>query len=188
MVSKFARLMAKRRMNELNRELLNSDSEYEKNIFKTRIARLSGNITKIRLGISNQYETDQLRQKVENIIQTIKSSLEEGFVPGGGIFYLFLREELSSWSYLNLVGEEVFAAQIVAESFSRPFQELFTNTNISPYGLLEPLKKLGYPYGYDVLEKKIVHTLKEGLIDSAKSVRSILWNSITLVSTIITSE
>ena len=41
--------MGERRINELNRELLNSESEYEKTIFKTRIARLSGNISKIKV-------------------------------------------------------------------------------------------------------------------------------------------
>jgi len=188
LVSKFARLIAKRRMNELNRELLNSDSEYEKNIFKTRIARLSGNITKIKLGISNQYEMDELRQKVENLLSTMKSALEEGFVAGGGSFYLYLRDELTQWSYMNLVGEEIFAAQIVSSSLQRPFQELFSNTNISSVTLLEELKGLGYPYGYNVLDKKIVHTLNDGLIDSAKSVRAILWNSVSLVSNVITSE
>lgn len=187
-VSKFAHVIAKRRINELNRELLTSDSEYEKGLFKTRIARLSGNITKIKLGISNQYEVDELRQKIENILITMKAGLEEGVVGGGGTFYLFLREELLNWSYLNLVGEEVFAAQIISASFLRPFYELFHNTNISPYETLEELKILGYPYGYNVLGKKIVNTLNDGLLDSAKSVRSILWNSITLVSTIITSE
>jgi chaperonin GroEL len=188
LVSKFARLIAKRRMNELNRELLNCDSEYEKSIFKTRIARLSGNITKIKLGISNQYEMDELRQKVENLLNTMKSALEEGFVPGGGSFYLYLRDELAQWSYMNLVGEEIFAAQIVSNSLQRPFQELFSNTNISSFSLLEELKGLGYPYGYNVLDKKIVNTLQDGLIDSAKSVRAILWNSVSLVSTVITSE
>jgi chaperonin GroEL len=48
-VSKFAKLIAKRRINELNRELLTSETEYEKNLFKTRIARLSGYIAKVKL-------------------------------------------------------------------------------------------------------------------------------------------
>ena len=39
LVSKFAKLVAKRRINELNRELLLSETEYEKSIFKTRIAK-----------------------------------------------------------------------------------------------------------------------------------------------------
>jgi hypothetical protein len=43
------RKIAKRRINELNRELLTSETEYEKNLFKTRIARLSGYIAKVKL-------------------------------------------------------------------------------------------------------------------------------------------
>jgi chaperonin GroEL (HSP60 family) len=63
-------------------------------VFKTRIARLSGNIAKIKIGLSNKYQIDEERQKVEKAITTIRSSLEEGMVPGGGIFYFYLKEEL----------------------------------------------------------------------------------------------
>jgi chaperonin GroEL len=187
-VSKFAKLIANRRINELNRELLISETEYDKNLFKTRIARLSGRIAKIKVGISNQYEIEEQRQKVENAVNTIRSSLEEGFVPGGGSFYLYLQDEISNWSYLNLIGDEFFSSQIVKEALFRPFEELFENTNTPRYQISQNLLKLGYPYGYNLTEKRIVHTLNEGLIDSAKSVRAILWNAITIVSTIITSE
>jgi chaperonin GroEL len=187
-VSKFAKLVAKRRINELNRELLLSETEYEKSIFKTRIARLSGRIAKIKVGLSNQYQIEEQREKIENAISTIRSSLEEGFVPGGGAFYLYLQNEVSNWAYLNLIGDEFFSSQIVKESLFRPFEELFENTNTPRYQISQNLLKLGYPYGYNLTEKKIVHTINEGLIDSAKSVRAVLWNSFTIVSTIITSE
>lgn len=188
LVSKFAKLIAKRRMNELNRELLTSESEYEKSLLKNRIARLSGNIAKIKLGFSNQYEMDELRQKIENLILTLKSSLEEGFVPGGGVFYLFLADEITNWSYMNLIGEEIFSAQIISNSLKKPFEELFENTNTSPYQILQTLSKLGYPFAYDLREKKIVNCIEVGLIDAAKSVRASLWNSITTTSLLITSE
>jgi chaperonin GroEL len=189
-MSKFAKLIAQRRINELNRELLNSESEYEKTTFKTRIARLAGHIAKIKLGVSNKYETEEQRQKIENALQTIKSSLEEGIVPGGGTFYLYLREEINNWASFNLIGEELIASFIIMNSLFRPFEELFKNTNNESvfFKISEELKTLNYPYAYNFIERKIVHTLNEGLIDSAKSVRAILWNSISLISTIITSE
>jgi chaperonin GroEL len=187
-ISKFSKVIAQRKINELNREIITSESEYEKNIFKTRIARLSGHIAKIKIGLSNQFEIIEQRQKVENALTTIKSALEEGILPGGGSFYLYLREEVGNWSSLNLVGDEIFASQIVMEGLIRPFQELFNNTNTSPYKISQEILKHGYFYGYDLIEKKLVHTIKDGLIDSAKAVRSILWNSITIVSTIITSD
>ena len=188
LISKFSKIIAKRRINELNRELLNSETEFEKSIFKTRIARLSGNIAKIKVGISNQYQIDEERQKVEKAITTIRASLEEGIVPGGGIFYFYLKEELKNWSYLNLVGDEIFAAQIVGDALVRPFQELFANTNTSQYKILQEINQLGYPFGYNLIEKKITQTIENGLVDSSKSVRAILWNALTIVSTIITSD
>jgi chaperonin GroEL len=181
-------VLAKRRINELNRELLLSESEYEKNLFKTRIARLSGSITKIKVGLSNNYEIVEQRQKVENSIQTIKSALEEGILPGGGAFYLYLREEIGNWSFANLIGEEIFAANIVMQSLLRPFEELFNNTNISSYKIINEIIQKGYPFTYDVLNKKLVNGIEDGILDSAKSVRAILWNSLTIVSTIITSD
>ena len=187
-VSKFSKLIAKRRINELNRELLTSESEYEKTIFKTRIARLSGQIAKIKIGLSNQYQIEEERQKIENAVNTIKSSLEEGILPGGGCFYLYLREELSTWSSMNLIGDEIFSHQIVSEALLRPFEELFNNTNTLRYDISQNLLKAGYPYAYNLVDRKIVHSFQEGLLDSAKSIRAILWNSITIVSTIITSE
>ena len=167
---------------------MTSESEYEKSIFKTRIARLSGSITKIKVGLSNRYEIIEQRQKVENAITTIKSGLEEGILPGGGAFYLYLREEVSNWSALNLIGEEIFAANIVMDSLIRPFIELFNNTNIPSYKILENILKKGYPYTYDVLGKEITNSITSGILDSSKSVRAILWNSLTIVSTIITSD
>jgi chaperonin GroEL len=187
-ISKFSKLIAKRRINELNRELLTSETEYEKTIFKTRIARLSGNITKLKIGISNQYQIQEERQKIENAISTIKSSLEEGVLPGAGSFYLHLCEEIKNWSSLNLVGDEIFAAQIACEALRRPFSELCNNTNTKEYKILQKLTQVSYPYGYDLIEKKIVQSFQYGLLDSTKSLRAILWNSFTIISTLITSE
>ena len=187
-ISKFSKLIANRRINELNRELLTSESDYEKNICKIRMARLSGNITKIKLGLSNQYEILELRQKVEQLVNTLKSSLEEGFLPGGGSFYLFLKEEIMTWSSVNLIGEEIFAAQIVATCLSKPSEELLQDSFLAKYQVLEEMKERGYPYAFNVSEKQLINAIDNGLIDSAKSVRGTLWNSLLLVSTILTSE
>jgi len=166
-VSKFSKLIAKRRINELNRELLASESDYEKNIFKTRIARLSGNIAKIKIGLSNRYQIEEQRKKAENAVNTIKSSLEEGILPGGGSFYLHLRNELLNWSSLNLIGEEIFATQIILDSLTRPFEELSNNTNTPSYHIKQEIEKKGYPYGYNFVENKLINTFENSLLDSS---------------------
>jgi chaperonin GroEL len=188
LISKFVKLIAKRRVNELNRELLLCETDYEKSIFKMRIARLSGQIIKIKIGLSNKYQIEEERQKIENAIMTVRSALEEGILPGGGSFYFHILEELSNWSTLNLIGDEFFANQIIAEAFLRPIKELLENTNNSYYKVSENLKKLGYPFSYDLIKNEFCNSLNSGLLDSAKSVRGTIWNSITIVSTILTSD
>ena len=89
---------------------------------------------------------------------------------------------------MNLIGEEIFAIQIVSTGLIKPFKELFNNNNLPSYYINEELNELGYPYAYDLVQKKIVNTLTNGLLDSAKTVRAILWNSISIVSTLITSD
>jgi chaperonin GroEL len=187
-ISKFSKLITMRKINEINRELLTSETEYEKILFKTRIARLSGNITKLKIGISNQYQIQEERQKIENAISTIKSSLEEGIVPGGGIFYLKLCQEVKNWASLNLLGDEIFAVQIACDALKRPFYELCNNTNNQNYKIKEKLQDLPYPYGYNLITNQISHTFNDGLVDSAKSFRAILWNSFSIIATLITSE
>ncbi len=101
---------------------------------------------------------------------------------------MHLRNELTNWSTLNLIGEEVFANQIVSLALLRPFKELCNNQNIPSYYIEEELNRRSYPFGYDLMQKKVINTISEGLLDSAKTTRAILWNSISIVSTIITSD
>ena len=67
-------------------------------------------------------------------------------------------------------------------------EKLFENTNTSRHIISEKLITLGYPFGYNFTDQKIVQTIQSGLVDSAKSVRAILWNSITIICTMIVSE
>jgi hypothetical protein len=43
----------------------------------------------------------------------------------------------------------------MSEALVRPYDELFINSNTPRYNISQDLLKLGYPYGYDLLEKKI---------------------------------
>ena len=79
-----------------------------------------------------------------------------------------MRNELTNWSILNLIGEEVFASQVVCSALLRPFKELFSNSNMPSYYIQEELNMKGYPYAYNLSEKRVVNSIENGLLDSAK--------------------
>jgi chaperonin GroEL (HSP60 family) len=60
--------------------------------------------------------------------------------------------------------------------------------NLSSVKILNQITQKGYPYTYDLLTKSVVNGFEKGIVDSSKSVRAILWNSLTIVSTLITAE
>jgi chaperonin GroEL len=187
-ISKFSKLLIERRINELNRELLSSETDYEKNVYKTRISRLSGNILKIKLGQSNQYETNEQLKNIENLVLALTSALEEGSIAGGGSFYLFLIPELKQWSQLNLIGDEIYSSHIMLEALSKLFEKLSSKEKKDFYQIKESLMTLGYPYTYDSIKKKIGNAFDLSLLDSSKTTRFIFSNSISILSTLITSE
>ena len=75
------------------------------------------------------------------------------------------------------------AEELIKNNVSRGNSEQVNYSQI-----FSKLKIKGYPYGYDLLNNTFVNTIEKNIIDSAKSVRAILWNSITMVSMIITTE
>jgi chaperonin GroEL len=186
--SKFGQVIFTRHVNELTRQLLLSDSEYEKSVLRTRIERFSGTLVKIKMGITNKYQEKELQEKIQNSLETIKAGIEEGLLGGGGSFYSSLPEEVENWGVLNLIGEEIFSAQIVSKILKKPMEELIKTSQPKFFAkIISNIEKQGYPFAYDILKKDIFNTLEIGLVDSAKSVRGILWNSLTLVSLMATS-
>jgi chaperonin GroEL (HSP60 family) len=83
---------------------------------------------------------------------------------------------------------KLFATQIILDSLTRPFEELSNNTNTPSYHIKQEIEKKGYPYGYNFVENKLINTFENSLLDSSKTIRAVLWNSISIVSTIITSD
>jgi chaperonin GroEL len=185
--SKHAKILANRRTNELNRELLLCETNYERDIFKVRVARLKSNLVKIKLGFTNQSQIQDERKKIENILTLVGATLEEGVLPGGGSAYLYLKEELKNWGYVNLVGDQIYAITLVAESLMIIPLELLKNANIKTYSILNSIESIGFPFSYNIMEKRMVHAFQNGLIDSAKQVRSSIWNALTISATIISS-
>ncbi len=187
-ISKFSKAIAKHKVNELSQNLLISENHSEKDILKSRISRLSGNIIKIKVSSTSKYQFKELCEIIKSSVKSLSCSLEEGIVPGGGAFYSLLEEELAHWASFNLAGEEIFSSYILRLSLLKPAKSLQQKVfHINKNFLLQKLSQLGYPYAYNCIEQKLVHTFKNGLVDSAKSSRATLWNALSTALAVIIS-
>lgn len=182
--SKFSKLIALQRTKELTRNLLRAETVHEKENLKIRISRLSANLIKLKIDPSstNKYENNFLKEKMERALETLRSSFEEGILPGGTAIYSYYSKELLNWSFVNLLGDEFICSKIVDSliklfslELQKSFKKIFLKKKNSE-------KKF---VSYNNSKKRVLSCFKEGFFDCTKTMRGVFWNSLNLVSTIL---
>lgn len=184
--SKFSKVLIKRRLNELNRQLLISETDYEKNLYENRISRLSGNLIKLKISKDKLFNVYEIKKKIENLILNLRSSLEEGYLSGGSSFYIFTSKQVQHWSSFNLVGEEIYSSQILINSLEKLSFDFLKNLKKNQTIIFQNLLKMSYPNTYDLIKEEYVNGLNSKIFDSSKSIRLLFLHSISLLSTLIT--
>lgn len=183
-----SKINLQRHLKTLRRELEVNDGVYERDLLRQRINILSGGIVKIYLASSNRAESSHLKYKVEDGINSLTTSFQEGGIISSSSLFLHLLEFLQIWSTANLINDEIFSFYIFKKAFLDHFKQLCFNTNqLAPIITNDVLKK-GYPFGFDFQDLNIVNMRTSKLIlDSSKMLRIVIQNSISVSTALILS-
>src|SRR5215831_3446752 len=73
-----------RRIDQLRRQIEETESEYDKEKFQERLAKLSGGVALIRVGAPTEADMKQTKARIEDALHATRAAAEEGIVPGGG--------------------------------------------------------------------------------------------------------
>ena len=77
-----------KRIDQLRRQIEETESEYDKEKFQERLAKLSGGVALIRVGAATEADMKQTKARVEDALHATRAAAEEGIVPGGGVALL----------------------------------------------------------------------------------------------------
>jgi chaperonin GroEL len=113
------------RIKQIEKEIESCKSSYDKEKLEERKAKLSGGVAVISVGAATETELKQKKQVVEDSLSSTKAAVEEGIVPGGG---LALLRASSAIAKLNLEGDELMGAKIVAQACEAPIKQIINNT------------------------------------------------------------
>ena len=78
----------KGRIEQINVEIENSTSDYDKEKLQERLAKLAGGVAIIRVGAGTETELKEKKHRVEDALSATRAAVEEGIVPGGGVALL----------------------------------------------------------------------------------------------------
>ena len=178
--------MIKGRVDQIQVQLEETTSEYDKEKLQERIAKLSGGVAVIKVGAPTEPELKEKKQRVEDALSAARAALDEGIVPGGGVAYVRASAALDN---INLAMDQQVAATILAKALHEPLNIIAQNAGRDgPVVLNEIKNNESTNYGYDAFQDNFGDLLEKGILDPAKVSRVALENASSVAGMILTSR
>ena len=173
------------RKNQINREIENSDSDYDREKLQERLAKLAGGVAVIKVGAATEVELKERKHRIEDAVRNAKAAVEEGIVPGGGVALLQAAKQAK---LPKLTGDEATGSQIVVKACSAPLKQIATNAGLEGGVVAEKVATLKAGEGLNAATDEYVDMVKAGIIDPAKVTRSALQNAASIAGLFLTTE
>jgi chaperonin GroEL len=175
------------RIKQIKEELKKTESEFDKEKLKERLAKLAGGVAVIKVGAATEVEQKARQKKTENALNATRAAIEEGILPGGGV--AFLRsipalEELEA----QLDGDEKTGVRILKKALERPIRQIAENCGMDASVVANKVKEGKGSFGFNAQTLKFEDLMEAGVIDPTKVVRTTLENAASAASMLLTTE
>ena len=175
------------RCKQIEEQIANSTSEYDKEKLQERLAKLSNGVAIIRVGGVTETELKEKKDRVDDSVCATKAALEEGVLPGGGSALLFASKELDKLNFDNQ--DQNSGVAIVRESLMEPIKQIAANAGYEgSYVSMKVIEANDKNYGFDARSGEYCDMMKRGILDPMKVVRSALKNASSIAGLLITTE
>lgn len=173
------------RVNQIKTLLTQTDSDFDKEKLRERMAKLSGGVAVIRVGAASEVEMKEKKHRIEDAVAATKAAIEEGIVAGGGVALIRAKEALKT---LTLTADEKLGADILDRALEAPLRQIAENAGKEGGLVVEHVKNASGNMGWNALTGDMVDMVASGIIDPAKVTRSALQNAVSVSIMIITTE
>lgn len=175
------------RVESIKKQIKASDSDFDKEKFEERLAKLSGGVAQINVGAATEIELNDKKERVKDAVGATKAAVEEGIVPGGET--ALLRAQGALKNVKDLKGDEKIGLDIVYESLEEPIKWLAKNAGDDEKTVLKKvLSKNDNDFGYNALTGEFGSMTKMGIVDPVKVTRSALQNAASVAMMVLTTE
>jgi len=175
------------RVTSIKKQIQASDSDFDKEKFEERLAKLAGGVAQINVGAATEIELNDKKERVKDAVGATKAAIEEGIVPGGETALLRAAEAVKAIKVEK--GDEQIGVDIVKESLEEPIKWLAKNAGEDGEIVLKKvLSKKDFDYGYNALTGEYGSMTKMGVIDPVKVTRSALQNAASVAMMVLTTE
>ncbi len=181
------------RVAEIKAQIDKTDSEYDKEKLKKRMAKLSGGVAVIRVGAPTETELTYMKHKMEDAVNATKAAIEEGIVAGGGTALAKAAAIVSAAHAKKEYESHEYKAgyETLLRALSDPLRQIAANAGEQDPAvvLAKVIESKGVNFGYnaanDTYEEDMV---KAGIIDPVKVTRTALESAVSVAALLLTTE
>ena len=148
-----------------------------------RITRLASGVAIIRVGAATEIEMTEKKHRIDDALEAVRSALEEGILPGGGVGLIRAANGL----HVETDNEEqALGAKIILDAVQEPLRQLCLNSGESPDIIVSEVLSREPTEGYNFLTREYIDMITQGIIDPCKVTRCALQNAVSAASTLLT--
>ena len=154
------------RCEAIRNELKSPHSDYELDVLRERLAKLSGGIAVMSVGAATETEMNEIRSRIQDALRATRSAASQGLLAGGGVALIQASKALDQVEVAN--DEERFGVDILRKALEEPLRALCSNAGYN--GDVEVARALQAEpgYGLDCETGKYGDMISMGVADPAK--------------------
>jgi chaperonin GroEL len=174
------------RVTEIKGQIDASKSDFEKEKYQDRLAKLTGGVAILYIGAASEVEMKEKKDRVDDALHATRAAIEEGIVPGGGVALLNTIKALESLKGDN--EDETVGIQIIRKAIESPLRQICINAGVEDSVIVKEVLQAALEIGYNAKTGEYVNMIEAGIIDPAKVTRVALQNAASVASMIMTTE
>jgi chaperonin GroEL len=173
---------------QIRNAIENTTSEYDKEKYSERLAKLAGGVAVIKVGAATEAEMKEKRLRIEDALNATRAAVEEGIVAGGGTAYVNAVSAVEAL-LADTEGDEKTGVQIIANALTAPVKQIAANAGLDGSVILDHIKSSGKTgYGFDAYKEVYCDMMESGIVDPTKVTRSALENASSIAAVLLTTE
>jgi chaperonin GroEL len=176
----------KGRISEIQTQIENTSSDYDREKLQEREAKLSGGVAIIKVGAATEIEMKEKKDRVEDALYATRAAVEEGVVAGGGVALVRAAAAISGLKGDNDDQNHGIAAALRA--MESPLRQIVSNAGEEASVVLDKVRLGEGNFGYNAATGEYGDMIAMGILDPTKVARVALQAASSIAGLMITTE
>ncbi|MDE0005832.1 MAG: chaperonin GroEL [Rhodospirillaceae bacterium] len=176
----------KGRVDQINKEIEESTSDYDREKLQERVAKLAGGVAVIKVGAATEIEMKEKKARVEDALHATRAAVEEGVVPGGGVALIRAQGALDELKGDN--DDQDVGINILRKAIEEPLRQIVANAGQDASVILNDVAAGDGNYGFNAATGEYGDLVDMGIIDPTKVTRLALQNASSVAGLLLTTE